>query len=195
VEAQADSAQFGSYEASCNLILGELKTALGAVDPGQVEVLIDALLGARAVFVVGVGRVMLSLQAFAKRLNHIGISTHCVGDINEPAITDEDVLIVASGSGESVVPVAIAEVGKRHGATVIHIGSNPNSALSAFTDIFVRIPVRTKFCLPDELPSQQIMSSLFEQSLYLFGDAVALLIARRQNIDLPGLWRYHANLE
>lgn len=32
-----------------------------------------------------------------------------VGDINEPAMRRDDVLIVGSGSGESLIPIAIAK--------------------------------------------------------------------------------------
>lgn len=177
------------------LILNEIRCALDAVDPAQVEQFLNALEGAEKVFVIGVGRVMLSLQAFAKRLNHLGIPTYCVGDINEPAITERDLLLVGSGSGESVVPVAIARRAHQFGARIAHFGSNPHSSLAPLTDIFVRIPVKTKLHLPDEIQSDQIMSSLFEQVLYVLGDTITLLFARRHNLDLAGLWRCHANLE
>ena len=184
-----------SFRDSCCLVLREIGQALDLVDPAQVEALIDAILAAEKIFVIGVGRVMSSLQALAKRLNHIGIKTYCVGATNEPAITERDLLLVGSGSGESVIPVAIAKVARQHNARIAHIGSNAHSSLASLTDVFVRIPVQTKLSLDDEIRSEQIMSSLFEQSLYILGDAVALMIARRHRLDLEGLWRYHANLE
>jgi len=183
------------YISAYELILSELSVSLGAIDSEQVDRFADAILAARKVFFVGVGRVLLSLQAMAKRLFHLGIDTHVVGDINEPAITARDVLVIGSGSGESAVPVAIARIAHKHGATLIHIGSNPESSLKDITDLMVRIPVRTKLRLADEIESRQIMSSLFEQSLLLFGDSVALMIAERLDSDLDGLWRFHANLE
>ena len=54
---------------------------------------------------------------------------------------------------------------------------------------------RAKLALPDEVPSAQIMSSLFEQSLLLYGDIVALAYSRKKGLDLHALWRRHANLE
>ena len=59
----------------------------------------------------------------------------------------------------------------------------------------VRIPVRTKLYLNDEIDSQQPMTSLFEQSLLLFGDIVAKMIIDERKLDLKGLWQHHANLE
>ena len=39
------------------------------------------------------------------------------------------------------------------------------------------------------------MTSLFEQALLLFGDTVALMMAREMDIEMEDLWEYHANLE
>lgn len=178
------------------LILEEVRSALSAVDPTSVENLVSALLEAEQVFFVGVGRVQLSLHAMVKRLNHLGVRAWSVGDLAEPAITERDLLVVGSGSGESVIPVAIAKVARKRGARVAHIGSNPNSSLRPLTDLFVRIPVATRLKNPGEIPSRQIMTSLFEQALYVLGDAVALAVMRRKGItDTGALWERHANLE
>jgi 6-phospho-3-hexuloisomerase len=186
----------GRFHDHCDLILDELRQALGAVEESQVEALADGILSAEKVFAIGVGRVMLSLQAIVKRLNHLGIRAWCVGDVNEPAITKRDLLIVASGSGESVVPLGIAASARTHGARIAHIGSSPASSLSPLVDLFVRVPVRTRLSRPDEIPSAQIMTSLFEQSLLLLGDALALILRDRLSItDVESLWRFHANLE
>ncbi len=187
--------QQNTFRNTCQLILGEIRSAVDAVDPDQVAQLIEAILAAEKVFVVGVGRVMLSLSAIAKRLNHLGISTHCVGDINEPAITDHDLLIVGSGSGESVVPVAIAKVARTHHAKIAYLGSNMESTVARLSNVRVRIPVQTKLHLPDEIPSRQIMTSLFEQSLFILGEAISLEIAKQRDLDIKQLWRHHANLE
>ena len=94
------------------------------------------------------------------------------------------------------VPVAVARVAKRHEARIAHIGSNPDSSLRPLTDLFVRIPVQTRLNRDGEIPSKQIMTSLFEQTLYVLGDAIALMIMQRKRItDMAALWELHANLE
>lgn len=183
------------YQSVASDIGGEITRTLQAIDEKQVEALIAQIEKADKVFFVGVGRVLLSLEAIAKRLAHLGIETVVVGQITEPAITEADLLIVGSGSGESAFPLIIARKAKQFGATVAHIGSNPNSSMKEYTDTFVRIPVQTKLGLADEVPSVQPMTSLFEQSLLLLGDAIALMLIREKNIDMKGLWKYHANLE
>lgn len=176
-------------------ILSECDTALNCVDEAAVEDLIKRIMDADKVFFVGVGRVKLSLEAFAKRLNHLGISAHVVGDINEPAMTDRDLLIVGSGSGESLVPVVIARKAKEIGGSVVHIGSNSSSTIASMADLIVRIPVQTKLYLKDEIQSEQPMSSLFEQSLLLLADTVSMMIVEKNNVDIKSLWQFHANLE
>ena len=184
------------FEETREIVLSELQTVFASIDPSQVEKMAEMICESEKVFVVGVGRVLLMMQAFEKRLNHLGIDSYYVGEINEPAITDKDLLIVGSGSGESVVPVAMVKVASKYKPRIIHIGSNPQSSMTPYEDLFVRIPCSTKLNLEDEIKSRQIMSSLFEQSVLLLADMTAMLIADRKNItDLPSLWRKHANIE
>ncbi len=184
------------YQEKKDLILKELQQSLDAVDAEEMEQFVQMVCDAQQVFMTGVGRVLLMLKAFAKRLNHLGIRANYVGAVNEPAITECDVLIVGSGSGESVIPLEITKIAKKYKAKVIHIGSNRESSMSEYEDLFVRIPCSTKLNLQDEIPSEQIMSSLFEQSLLLMEDAAAMMIAEKKQIkDMHGLWKMHANLE
>lgn len=184
-----------TYKQISDLVVDELKTSLGSIDTESVEKLIELVLSSRKVFFIGVGRVMLSLQAIAKRWAHLGIDTHLVGEITEPAITPDDLLIVGSGSGTTLFPAGIAQKAHKIGAKVVHIGSNPNSPLKDIVTLMVRIPVRTKYYLEDEIDSLQPMTSLFEQTLLLLGDIVAKMIIDRKELDMKGLWQYHANLE
>jgi 6-phospho-3-hexuloisomerase len=183
------------YHETFKLILDEIESVLSKVDTTQVNALVDLILSAEKVFLVGVGRVMLCLKAFSKRLNHLGIRCHCVGDVNEPAITNRDLLIIGSGSGESVVPVSIANVAVRYEPKIAHIGSNPKSSLEPMTDLFVRIPSPTKLKLEGETATRQPMTNLFDQALYLFCDVVTIIIIERKDLDMETLWQYHANLE
>lgn len=184
-----------AYHNARRLIMNELEQALSAVDVAQLARLKTMLLEADQVFFVGVGRVMLALQATAKRMAHLGIRAHVVGEITEPAITPKDLLVVGSGSGSTLVPLGVAQRAKALGARVAHIGSNPDSPMAEHSDLFVRIPVRTKQDLQDEIESQQPMTSLFEQSLWLLGDILAKMLVDERQTDLKALWRHHANLE
>ena len=183
------------YTDNIALTLNELKKILFAVSEDDTNLLIEKILSANKVFFVGVGRVMLSLKSVAKRLAHLGIETHVVGEITEPAIKKGDILIAASGSGESIFPKEIAKKAKSIGAEVIMIGSNRESTLAKTADFMLRVPTNTKMKFPDEIQSKQIMTSLFEQFILIYGDIIAKMIVEKKNIDMALLWEYHANLE
>lgn len=183
------------YQEVSKKILNELTQSLSKIQSQEIEQLVVEIEQAEKVFFVGVGRVLLSLQSIAKRLAHLGIQTYIVGQVTEPAISKKDLLIVGSGSGETAFPLIIAKKAKQFQAKVAHIGANPRSSMREYADLFVRIPVSTKLQLPDEVPSIQPMTSLFEQCLLLLGDTIALMMIQEKNIDMHSLWRYHANLE
>ncbi len=185
------------YREASAAVLEELGRTLASVDPASLERLADAMLAADQVFFIGVGRVMLSLQSVCKRMAHLGISAHYVGEITEPHFNEGDLLVVGSGSGGSIFPLNIARKARAAvpGCTIVHIGSNPNSPMRDIADFMVRVPVRTKEYLEDEIDSCQPMTTLFEQSLLLLGDILAKMIIERRNLNMKDLWRYHANLE
>ena len=174
-----------TIEKKSRMIAEECQRALQKIDEEQSQQLVEAILNADEVFFIGVGRVMLSLQAICKRFAHFGIK----------AITDKDLLIVGSGSGETLFPVAIAQKAKKIGTKVAWIGSNQESTIAKLADYKVRIPVQSKLNKPDELHSQQPMTSLFEQTLLLYGDSLAMEIMERKGLQFENLWKYHANLE
>lgn len=177
-------------------VITELQTTLNSVQAEDLERLAQEIMNAEQVFFVGVGRVMLALQCVCKRLAHLGVKAHYVGEITEPAITKNDLLIVGSGSGGSLFPLGIAKKARKTvDCKIVHIGSNPNSEMKEIADFMVRIPVRTKNYLPDEIDSCQPMTSLFEQSVLLVGDILAKLIIEQRKLDMRSLWQYHANLE
>ena len=93
--------------------ISECRAALDRIDDCQSEALVEALLAAEQVFFVGVGRVLLSLQSICKRLAHLGLKAHYVGEITEPAITPNDLLIVGSASGESLFRLQLRKKQRR----------------------------------------------------------------------------------
>ena len=84
---------------------------------------------------------LCNLERDVKRIEALGCS---IGEITEPAITSKDILIVGSGSGESLIPVVIAKKAAELGARIVYIGSNTESTVAKLAALTVRIPVRTK---------------------------------------------------
>lgn len=187
-----------NWNNNCSIVLEELHRTLESIDPASIEQLKNDILSADQVFFVGVGRVMLSLQSICKRLAHLGVKAHYVGEITEPCLNKTDLLIVGSGSGSSLFPLGIAKKARMTvDCRIVHIGSAPNSEMRNICDYMVRIPVRTKNDLENEneIDSVQPMTTLFEQALLLVGDILAKMIIDERRLDMKSLWQYHANME
>ena len=98
-----------NYKISTNSITDEIKNSLLKIPSKQTENLINQIIKANRVNLVAIGRVNLSLQCFGKRLSHLGIKVEIVGSLTEKPASKKDLLIVASGSGESLIPVQISK--------------------------------------------------------------------------------------
>ena len=130
-----------AYRDTCEAVETELSRTLDSIDPASLERLKNDILEADQVFFIGVGRVMLSLQSVCKRLAHLGIKAHYVGEITEPHLNPSDLLIVGSGSGGSLFPLGIAKKARETvNCTIVHIGSNPNSQMKAVSYTHLTLP-------------------------------------------------------
>lgn len=90
-------------------ILNELSDHSSAIQDEQAERLITSILSAQKVFVTGAGRSGLMGKSFAMRLTHIGVKAYVIGETNTPSFTEEDLLIVGSGSGRTESLLVLAK--------------------------------------------------------------------------------------
>lgn len=176
-------------------VLGEIGKVLCQVEPAEVDVLVAEIFKAEKVFVIAVGRVFLAMQCFCKRLAHLGVDANVVGAINEAAMTPNDLLLVASGSGESIVPLSIARKAIKLGGRVGVITSATTSTIKSLSNFVVHLPCPTKNDMNRGVKSIQPMSTLFDQCLHIFGDIVAMKMLQTKTLTHEELWRFHANLE
>ncbi|MCI4659507.1 6-phospho-3-hexuloisomerase [Cryobacterium zhongshanensis] len=154
----------------------------------------DRVRAAERVFVLGAGRSGLALRMTAMRLMHLGLAVHVVGDATTPAITEKDVLVVASGSGTTTGIVRAASTAAGVGAGVVAITTDRTSPLGELADVVIVIPAATK---QDHagLISAQYSGGLFEQSLVLVGEALFDALWKDSGATAEELWPRHANLE
>lgn len=174
-------------------VMNELATVFRQLEPESVEAFTTLLLDADKVLVVGVGRVRIALSAFVKRLNHLGIPAWLVGDVNEPPVGSRDVLVIGSGSGESIYPKNIALCARKYGARLAHLTSSPQSSIAQLSDVVVDFHCGSKSGAG--IHSIQPMTTLFEQSLLIFGDLICMELMRRKGLSAEQVSAQHANLE
>lgn len=119
---------------SMNFIANHLKTAMEKLDKECVTKIIDEILKADKIFVMGAGRSGLVAKAFAMRLMHLGFNVYVIGETITPAANKKDVVIAISGSGETTSMVSLGKVTKEIGSKLITITSNKDSTLGKLSD-------------------------------------------------------------
>jgi 6-phospho-3-hexuloisomerase len=181
-------------------VLAELDGVLGQVDEAAVVALEQRILAARRIYVAGAGRSGLITRAFGMRLMHAGLAVHVVGDATTPSIGAGDLLVIGSGSGETGSLQGIARKARALGAEVALLTIVPQSTIGQLASpvVELRAPSPKAVEQPGGAPrarSIQVMGSLFEQSLLLLLDTVALRIAQARGEGPDQLFARHANLE
>lgn len=182
-------------------LVSEISTALSTVDNTQVEALTDAILEAPHVFISGSGRSGLSIREFAMRLMHMGIPVYVLGEVVTPGLAEGDLLIIASGSGETDGQVVVAEKAKKLGGKLGLITIAPGSSIDSIADypVYINAPATKLNRLNREdcvkVSSIQPMASLFEQCVLLVLDLIILKLMDRRGNNSDEMFLNHTNLE
>lgn len=188
-----------SHRENTAAILRELQEVLGKVREEEVTALRQAILTAPRIFVSGAGRSLLMTRCFAMRLMQTGFQVFVVGDTVTPAIGPEDLLVMASGSGETGTLKVVAAGAKKAGAKLALITGNPHSTLGKMADFPVTIPAPTPNLRTNDgkVPTVQPGASAFEQSVLLLTDSLIMDLSAGQDLAQRNreIMRHHANLE
>lgn len=178
-------------------IAREVTECLGKVSTESTEQALLSISAARRLFLAGAGRSSLGVSAFAMRLMQMGKDVHLVGETTTPAITPGDLLIIGSGSGATGSLVAMSAKAKKIGAHILIVTVDRNSPIGNLAEVVVVIPAPSPKAEKGHSLSQSIqpMGSLFEQSLFLFFDALVLILMEREKVTSDVMFTRHANLE
>jgi 6-phospho-3-hexuloisomerase len=185
-------------------ITKHVEGVIHSLDEGQVNAMIDSILEAKKVFVFGAGRSGLVAKAFATRLMHLGVNVFVIGEILNPAIGEEDLLITISGSGETLSVVNAAKTAKTVKTKVAAITSYPNSSLARLADHVVTVKGRTKLRGEKDFLVRQIrgehyslapLGTLFEVSVLIFLDGLIVELMTRLGITEEDMRVRHAVIE
>lgn len=174
--------------------LAEVATILAQIDDDSAGAMMSAILEARRVFVVALGRSGLIVRMFAMRLMQIGLEAHVVGDSTTPAIAAGDLLIALSGSGRTETVVALARKARGFGAQVLAITSSAKTPLAELANVVVVVPsgsVKSDPSTPTRLP----LANALEQAMAISLDCIGAMLAERRGQNNAAMMRRHANLE
>ncbi len=164
-----------------NFIAAHIKKVASRLDTDSVSALVESIMGAKKIFLLGAGRSGLAGRAFAMRLMHMGFAVHVVGETTAPAVQPEDLVIAVSGSGETTSVANLGAIAKKIGSKLATITSNRDSTLGKISDIVVIVPGRPKEDIDYEdyqerrmigYPQLAPLGTVFEITALVFLDAV-----------------------
>lgn len=171
-------------------ILRELTANEVTISPRAIQLIHDA----KRTFTFGGGRSGLALKAFAMRLSQMGLTSFVVGETTTPAIQAGDLLIVASASGTTSQVVSGAKVAKANGAKVLLFSTSTENPLAELADEVILLAGKGKYA-QESLATKQPMGSLFEQQVWLLGDAITMEYMAVYDITEGQMQAMHANIE
>ncbi|RKP53713.1 6-phospho-3-hexuloisomerase [Pararobbsia silviterrae] len=176
-------------------ILGEIETALCGVDATDLDALVAEIERAPRVFCLGAGRSGILLQAFCMRLNHLGVEAYMAGGLPCPPVAANDLILVASGSGETRSVTAILDQGRLAGARIALFTARRSRVGRIAADVTVVIPAPTALVNRDHAQNLQPMRTLFEQAFFLLSESIVCWLKIQKGVGEEDMAKRHANLE
>lgn len=181
-----------NYKQLTDIVIAENAAILNAVNPQELEALIDEIMRAKTIQLYAMGRMQLSVRAFAMRLKHMGFDTYVVYDTTSPYLGKGDLLI--GHCAVTNVELNVITCAKQAGARVALLTAHPENAQGQLADLCVLVPGQI-FGTGQELPSKQPMASSLEQALFLLVDIIAMMLIERKGVTLAAMQASHTNLE
>ncbi|MFZ3069234.1 MAG: 6-phospho-3-hexuloisomerase [Microgenomates group bacterium] len=176
-------------------ILREIDTVLDSLNNKEIKQLVASILKADKIVLCGAGRVGMATRGFGMRLGHLGLNAYTLGDSTVPSIGKGDLFIVSSGSGETQTIYDLVLIAKKNKAKVLLVTGDPKSRIGKLADIIVQIKAPSKTKSVDGFSSIQPMTTLNEQCLGIFYDAVVLELMEKMKETHETMWKRHSNLE
>ena len=188
------------------LMASKVRATANHLRDEEIDAFIKEILAADRIYVMGAGRSGLVAKAFAMRLMHVGFTAFVVGETITPAMRQNDLLVIFSGSGRTKTIADIAETAKEIGGRIALITSNRESRIGKLADAMVIIE-NQRDEIKDETAEFEVrqmtgehksfapLGTLFETASMVFADACISQLMEVSMVDEKELKNRHANIE
>lgn len=176
-------------------VISEISTVINKIPDAEFTEAAKAITSAKKIFVLGLGRAGFSIKSLGMRLMYMGMESYAFGETITPDFEAGDLLIVASGSGETKELVQKAQKAKDLGGNVLAMTTNANSTLQGIADNAIIIQAPSKVVSDSDFHSEQPMASLYEQCVLVASDALVLEIMADVSTQGNDMFKRHSNLE
>ena len=179
-------------------IADQVKKNSDSIDTDQILKLIELIIEIDSkngrIFIYGAGRSGFIGRCFAQRLMHLGINSCFVSDAVTYRYSKEDLLILVSGSGETISPKAIAEEAKIIGGKIALFTGNLKSMIAKLSDLVIKVEGKSK----EKAISQDSLApftSLFDISTLSILDSIGASLMVLLGITESDINKRHASIE
>ena len=171
------------------------------IDRGEMGAVVDTILEAKKIYVLGIGHSGFFGRIFAMKLNHVGLRAYTVFDEINPPFVRDDLFIAISQSGETKTIVALAEKAKKLGGRVLGVTSVRQSTLSSLADAQLTIEKVDEsvnfraLARIGDLQNQNFLGALFGFNIFILFYAIIIMLAEKLGESAGSINARHANLQ
>ena len=180
------------FTESLKYIQRKVKDILEKVSQEDIDKVIDLFFRSNRIFVYGAGRSGLVAKAFAIRLIHLGFQAFVIGETITVPVKKGDLVIIVSGSGETIPAVMTAEIAHKIGSYVVSITGKRKSEIAKFADITLFI---ASSCKEVERKKYAPLGTLFEASVWILLDGIIAYLLDSKKETEEVMRSRHATLE
>ena len=180
------------FTESIDYIQKKTKDVLSKVSQKDINSIKELFFKSNRIFVYGAGRSGLVAKAFAIRLVHLGFQTFVIGETITVPVQKGDLVIIVSGSGETIPAVMTAEIAKNLEANVISITGKKKSEIAKYADITLYISAS---CNDSDRKKFAPLGTLFEASVWILLDSLIADLLDSKNETEETMRSRHATLE
>ena len=164
---------------SSDYIIKNICATLEEEIEGSAQV-VDYIIGAKKVFIYGVGRSGLIAKSFAIRLVQMGLEVFFVGETITPIVEEGNVVVIVSYTGETMSAIQVANIVRRGGAKVVTITANDHSKLASASNLVVIL----KPPKDDDRKRLAPLGTIFEGAALIYLDSlVAVMMEKLGQIE------------
>jgi len=180
------------FNQSINYIQRKVKDILNKISQEDIDKVKKLFFISNRIFVYGAGRSGLVVKAFAIRLVHLGFQTFVIGETITVPVQKGDLVVIVSGSGETIPAVMTAEIARNIGAKVVSITGKKRSEIAKFADVTLYLSVA---CKDVERKRYAPLGTLFEASVWILLDGIIADLLESKNETEESMRQRHATLE
>jgi len=180
------------FSKSIEYIQRKINDILNSVPTYDIEKVKKLFFKSNRIFVYGAGRSGLVAKAFAIRLVHLGFETFVIGETITAPVQKGDLVVIISGSGETIPAVMTADIAHKLGAKVVSITGKKKSDISKYADITLYLSAS---CNDKERKRYAPLGTLFEASVWILMDGIIADLLESKNETEETMRKRHATLQ